>query len=365
MPMRDLCCGNYYAEREVTTGPLKSVFRNIIPGNPHEEQLFQQQRVAFRQFSEKVASDHCASILGSTLDLIDTLREYASEIFLTKRSFDLFEPVIGPLAKSVMMDETFHFAVELTDEELEEEKKMDQEEEEEEERREKENPSSPLELEYKMRRKERMRLSKMQSNIRPRTWTEKNEPQLLYKFRLRRLEKAMALFPYVVKFAPDPVQQGLEEIGFMQQTQSLHEKVRSLLTCEGVSHVTVAQLKDDLGGYESDNYMDRNAAYKIKQDFFYEFSIRLSSEWHSRNPSHFYQGDIGGLLNDTLSEGGLVDKSSEERKHLKDQVVDGPLSFATPDIKFDWTAEAIVKMRKAVEKGHQKNPEIAAALFQE
>jgi len=320
-----------------------------------------KERVAFREFSEKVVSDHCAGILESTLDRLDNVRDSVLDHLQVKESNDLLEPVLAPLSRTLAMNEHFYYKVELTEEEIEEYK--DKEEEEEEKKR---DPSlfSPTELENPQNETARR---ERQLNRVSRSWTEENEPQLLFKFRLRRLEKSMALFPYALRFAPDPVREELEVSGFVQQTKTLREAVRSLLTCEGVSHVTVAQLEDVLGGHESDNYMDRDATRRAVSDFSNEYYYRLLNYlMNARNASmRPSRRTANGPQNATQVEDRVpIKKPSEDRQQLKEQGMEDQSLFATPNVKFAWTWEAVVRLWKATEEGQEKNPEVTAVLFQ-
>jgi len=173
----------------------------------------------------------------------------------------------------------------------------------------------------------------------------------------------MAILPYVLKFAPDAVRQELEESGLVQETKTLGEDVRSLLTCEGISHVTVAQLddelEDDLGGYESDNYMDRDAARSAVFSFYSSFNSRLLHHWMD-DQRHFMahsQRTAGELQNVAQVEDRVpVKKPSETRQQLKDQVVEDQLLFETPEVKFAWTLEAVVRLWRATEKKPPTEP---------
>ena len=357
-----------FIDLELMTGPLQVYWSDPSLRSPvgrdSEEQRWQKERVAFRQFSEKVVSDHCAGVLESTLDRLDNVRDYIHDRLQIKDSFELLEPVLKPLSWPLRMTEAFHYSVELTKGEIEEEQKKDKEEEKEKRR----NPASPpLSPELEEFEQETKRLERM-SNFRLRSWTEEKDPQLLLKYRLRQLEKMMALFPYALRFAPDPVREELEETEFVEQTKTLREEVRSLLTCEGVSHVTVAQLGDKLGGYESDNYMDRSAAVRAISVFSGDFRMRLfiqsmKSHWSSMAP---YQSKACALRNITqVEDRAPVNKPSEARQQLKDQVVEDQVLFETPEVKFAWTLEAVVRLWRATDKCHQQDPEVAAVMFQE
>jgi len=340
--------------------------------------------VAFRQFSEKVVPLHCASILVSTLDHLDIVQDFIDDSLKSKGSFDFLEPVLGPLPRSLKMTETFYFTVVLTEEEIEEEKKRDQEEEEREKNNSLVSTSTELEREARKEIKRRVRMT----NERRRSWTEENDSWLLLKYRLRKLEKRLATLQYVIKFAPDVVRQELEESGFVQQTKTLRKEVRSLLTCEGVSHITVAQLKDELGGFESDFYMDQNearVAFFTFNQYYFRRLIDHAMESHSRRFSPTMPSDFVDFsqLEDCVPvanplEGRQKWKDQvpedcrpvanplEERQKWKNQVPVNRTLFTTPEVKVVWTVEAIGRLWRATDKTPTRhNPELAAALFQE
>ena len=287
------------------------------------------------------------------------------------------------------MTETFRFTEILSEKQIEEEMKKEEEEEEEARR----NPSRSFATEHKELRKE-LRRWEWRLQERKREWTEEEDPQLLFKYRLRNLEKKMAAFQYVLKSTPDPVRQELEKSGFVQETKTLRKNVRSLLTCEGVSHVTVAQLKDELGEDESDNYMDRSAARNAVYDFSRSFLGRLVDQsmrnrmssmdpmayrlqnttraedhlsmmnaWEDRKQTEDQEEEEDLLL--FLSPEFKFARSMENSDQLKDQVVEDRLQFATHEVKFEWTSETVMRLWKATKGGHRKNPELAAVLFQE
>ncbi|GJJ78441.1 hypothetical protein EMPS_10800 [Entomortierella parvispora] len=357
---------------DALTGPVQS--RWVDPSHrcpeqkDKQEEIWQQERVAFRQFSEKMVSAHCTGVLGSTLDLLDNIRDSVHDRLQAKESFDFMDPVLAPLTPSLKMADDYHYSVELTEEELQEEKKRDEDEEEEQRR----NPAlylSPREKELE----ERIRGFNRQSNTRMRSWTEENEPQLLLKFRLRLLEKTMAVFPYVLRFAPDPVRQELEESGFVQQTKALREQVRSLLTCEGVPHITVAQLKDEMGERGSDNHMDRSSATTAISLYYIHYRARLLLQsMHSHAapmvPLIPTWGKNCEILNVTRAvDHELVKGGLDNRQQLKDQSAEDTVLFKTPETEFVWTWEAIVQLSNATDGNDDRklNPEIAALMFQE
>ncbi|GJJ78442.1 hypothetical protein EMPS_10801 [Entomortierella parvispora] len=173
----------------------------------------------------------------------------------------------------------------------------------------------------------------------------------------------MALIPYLLRFASDPVRQELEESGFIQRTKVLREEARSLLTCEGASHVTLAQLDEELGRYDSDNFIDREAARRATEDF--------ASDYYSRLLNHEMNSRMGSMRPAARPRNitQVVDRVSaekrlEDKQQLKVQKEEDTLLFATPDVKFEWTWEAIVQLWKATRHGYLDNPELAAVLFQ-
>ncbi|GJJ78445.1 hypothetical protein EMPS_10804 [Entomortierella parvispora] len=359
------------SDMETLMGPIRSGWMDLGGHNPElrdeMERTRQKERIAFRQFSEKVVSSHCTSTLETTLGLLDSIRDYVHDRLQVEESFNLLEPVLAALIWPLKMNDHFHFEVELTDEELKEERQKDKEEQEEERR----NPSTTL-PQWKKRHRERKWRRNSESNTRTRSWTEEYKPELLLRYRLRRLEKTMAVFPYVLKFAPDPVRQELEESGFVQKTRALREEVRSLLTCEGVQHVTVAQLKDKCQeGYESDRYMDRSAARHSLHSYNTDYRMRLFREVavSRKAPTLNGWGNNCGLVNTTHAVNSTSAERTPEnnRQQLKDQVVEDPVLFKTPEVQFVWTWEAIVGLWKATDTGHgrRRNPEVTALMFQE
>ncbi|GJJ78443.1 hypothetical protein EMPS_10802 [Entomortierella parvispora] len=358
------------ADMEALTGPISSNWRDrgLLPPEwkEREEREWQQERVAFRQFSERVVSTHCSSVLGSTLDLLDSVRDFVHDHLEVKESFDLLEPVLATLKGPLRMNEEFNFEEELSDEELEEKRRKDKEEQEEERRT--SFPSlSPEEKKYR----EMIWNFERQSRTRSVSWTEENEPQLLLRYRLRHLEKMMAVFPFVLGLAPDPVRQELEESGFVQKTGALQEEVRSLLTCEGVQHVTVAQLKDAYDGdFESDRFMDRSAASQSINIFHSDYHLRLFMEvsTFSRASRPYSWEESCELSNTTCTEDLAPAKNmSDDKQQLKDQDVEGQVVFKTPEVQFAWTWEAIVRLWKATghENDYRMKPEVIALLFKE
>lgn len=354
---------------EALTGPLPSRWvdsgLNTPEGRALAEDTWQQEKVAFRHFSEKVVSAHCTGILKSTLDRLDNVRDSVHKNLQAKESFELLEPVLQPLTSSLKMDESFYYWVTLTEEEIEEERKRDEEEEEEKKR----NPSpTPLTERQKFFEDDVKRLKSM-SNDRFRSWTEEEAPQLVLKKRLRILEKTMAIFPYVLKSSPDPVRQELEQSGFVQQTRTLRQVVRSLLTCEGIPHVTVAQSRDEFGGYESDDYMDQDAA-RIAP-------LAFSTNYHARLYNHAMNSLKASMAPATETDEGLWDttqaedrvpvkKSGKDRQQLKVQVAEDQVLFSSPDVEFAWTWEAIVRLFKATKITISlRDPEVVALMFQE
>jgi len=72
------------------------------------EREWQEERVAFRQFSEKVVSTRCASILESTLHYLDNVRDSVHDSLQARESSNLLEPVLEPIALILKMDMTVH-----------------------------------------------------------------------------------------------------------------------------------------------------------------------------------------------------------------------------------------------------------------
>ncbi|GJJ78444.1 hypothetical protein EMPS_10803 [Entomortierella parvispora] len=347
-----------------------------------KEQLraLQLKREAFRPFSERVVSARCASILQPTLDGLDKVGKAIRDSRETREAFLLLNPVLDALTNSLDMTETFYYYVELTPEEIEQEKKMVEEEEKEEEK-------TPSLSTVERTRQRALRLHELESKRLLTSWTEEKEPQLLFKYRLRNVEKRLAAFQYVLEFVPDPVRQELEERGFVQQTKNLRTNVRSLLTCEGVTHVTMATLKDELGGRETDDFMDHNAARKAMDDFSRSFHTRLLFQrMGARMPDEHAVSIFQKTVNTTQVESRWSVGYREGIEQLKntlaglsapdikfqwarqdsrqkiDQVEENqPFS---PEIKYIWTAEAVVRLWRATRQGYKESSEVAVALFQ-
>ncbi|KAF9353545.1 hypothetical protein BGX26_008692 [Mortierella sp. AD094] len=293
-------------ELETPSGPLKSRWYDPNRFPPEEqdrrEHQRQQRRIAFRQFSEKAVSSHCTAIRESTLVHLDNVRDFVHDRLKTKDSFELLEPVLHPLINVLEMRENFRFPIE--------ELKV-------------ENDAS---AQIKLGSKKGHGDFKF-PEIHRREWTEETDPELL---------------------------QELEDSGFVQETKVLREDARSLLTCEGVEHVTVAGLEEQIGEKGSDNYVDRYAARNAITKFFSDYRFRLMLASILIDPA--WRSSCG-LRNITTD----VPSNPSGEQPLKEQVVDP--SSSSPQDKFVWSNEAMVRMAKAVAKGHREDPEIAAMLF--
>ncbi|KAF9130146.1 hypothetical protein BGX30_013631 [Mortierella sp. GBA39] len=298
------------------------------------EQKRQQRRLAIREFSEKFVSVDCVPILTSTLVHLDNIRGFVHDRFKTKASFEFLEPILEPLVNVLDMDKNRTFPIKFVSE-------MD-------------NDDSSAQIKLGGSKKGRDDYGEI---IKKAAWTEENEPELLFKFRLRYLEKNLGVFQHVLKIAPEPVRQELKASGFVQETRVLREHARSLLTCEGVPHVTVAGLEEKVGEEESDSYVDRNAARDATFDFYhvYQFRITMAQILSIQVPMDPAQAARCGLRNVTR------DASSKPSQPLEVEAV-GPLS-SSPQDKFVWSNEAMMRMAEAVTNGHRAVPELAAMLF--
>ncbi|KAF8925890.1 hypothetical protein BGZ47_002991 [Haplosporangium gracile] len=216
------------------------------------EQRRQQQRLAFREFSKKFVSIDCVPILTSTLVRLDNVRDFIHERFKTEASFELLEPILNPLVKVLDMDKNRTFPTEYVSKE--------------------DSDVSSAQIKFGGSKKGRDDYGEL---IQKAAWTEENEPELLFKFRLRYLEKNLGVFQYVLKIAPEPVRQELKVSGFAEETRTLRGHARSLLTCEGVPHVTVAGLEEKVGEEGSDSYVDRDVARDATFEFYHEYGFRI------------------------------------------------------------------------------------------
>ncbi|KAG9061658.1 hypothetical protein KI688_007239 [Linnemannia hyalina] len=300
------------------------------------EQKRQQRRLAIREFSENFVSVDCVPILTSTLAHLDNIRGFVHDRFKTKASFDFLEPILNPLVRVLDMDKNCTFPIKFVS-------KAD-------------NDDSSAQIKLGGNKKG---FDDYDEIIEKAAWTEENEPELLFNFRLRYLEKNLGVFQHVLKIAPEPVRQELKVSGFVQETRVLREHARSLLTCEGVPHVTVAGLEEKVGEEGSDSYVDRNAAREVTFEFYraYHFRIILAQFQSIRVSMDPTQAARCGLRNVTR------DASSKPSQPLEDEAV-GP-SSSSPQHNFVWSNEAMMRMVEAVTNGHRANPELAAMLFQD
>ncbi|KAF9308997.1 hypothetical protein BG003_010349 [Podila horticola] len=313
------------------------------------DQKRQQQRLAFAHFSEKFVSTDCVPILSSTLVHLDNVRDFVHGRLKTKASFELLEPILGPLVRVLDMDKNRTFPREYVS------KKED-------------NvgvdsllSSAQINFGGGIRTK-KVRKSGLRGDyyfIETEAWTEENEPELLFNYRLRYLEKNLRVFHYVLKVAPKPVQQELELSGFLQETRVLRENARSLLTCEGVPHVTVADLKQKAGEKGADSYVDRTVAMDAQTDFYMDYSARIDFAHflvRQNQPMDPAQAALCGLRN-------VTSEPSEEEEAVDLSSFSSPLS-----LKFMWSNEDMMWMVEAVGSGindRKVNPEFRAWLFQD
>ncbi|KAH7045003.1 hypothetical protein BKA57DRAFT_468409, partial [Linnemannia elongata] len=300
------------------------------------EQMRQQRRLAFREFSEKYVSNDCIPILTSTFVHLDNVRGFVHNRFKTKASFELLEPILQPLVEVLDMHKNRTFPMRFVP-------KVD---------------IDTSSAQFKLRRvDEGLDDYDYSEIIQEAAWTEENEPELLFKYRFRYLEKNLGVFQHVLKVAPELVRQELEASGFAQETRVLRQHARSLLTCEGVPHVTVAGLEEKLGEQESDSYVDRDTARDATVIFYHVYHRRIILA-HMRIIPMTMDPDQAarcGFRNVTR------DASSKPSQPSKEETVDP--SSSSPQVKFVWSNEAMSRMVEAVIKGHRANPELASMLF--
>ncbi|OAQ28028.1 hypothetical protein K457DRAFT_20681 [Linnemannia elongata AG-77] len=311
--------------------------RFLYGGQDRREQMRQQRQLAFREFSEKYVSNDCIPILTSTLVHLDNVRGFVHDRFKTKASFELLEPILQPLVEVLDMHKNRTFPMRFVP-------KVD---------------IDASSAQFKLRRiDEGLDDYDYSEIIQEAAWTEENKPELLFKYRFRYLEKNLGVFQHVLKVAPEPVRQELEASGFAQETRVLRQHARSLLTCEGVPHVTVAVLEEKLGEEESDSYVDRDTARDATVRFYHVYhrrvilaSMRIPM---SMDPD---QAARCGFRNVTK------DASSKPSEPSKEETVDP--SSSSPQVKFVWSNEAMSRMAEAVIKNHRTNPELASMLYQD
>ncbi|KAI1311315.1 hypothetical protein EDD11_003495 [Mortierella claussenii] len=337
----------YIDDKATPPGPLTSRWRRnfLTPENQNRrqqlqqlrQQMQQQRQLTFRQFSEKFVSTGCVPILASTLVHLDKVRGTVHDQFKTKASFELLGLILNPLVKVLDMHMNCMFPIEYVSKE--------------------DNDASSAQIKLSGSKEGHGDYGIMEWT----KWTEENEPELLFKYRLRYLEKNLGIFQHVLKIAPESVRQELEMIGFVQETRVLREHARSLLTCEGVPHVTVAGLEEKVGETGSDSFVERRAASQATSNFYSAYHIRLviaqirsHSMTMAMDPA---QAALCGLRNVTSNASS---KPSGEQP-LEEETVDP--SPSSPQDKFVWSNEAMMRMVEAVTKGHRQNPDLAAMLF--
>ncbi|KAG0028117.1 hypothetical protein BGZ81_004996 [Podila clonocystis] len=313
------------------------------------DQERQQRRLAFGQLSEKVVSTDCVPILTSTLVHLDNVRDFVYGRLKAKASFELLQPILGPLVKVLDMDKNCRFSKEIVSKT--------------EDSGGAESSSSKAQITFgggiRTKKVRERRSDGDYDIIGTEAWTEENEPGLLFKYRLRYLEKAMRVFHHVLKVAPKPVQQELELSGFLQETRILRENARSLLTCEGVPHVTVAGLKQKVGEKGTDSYVDRSEARSAQVYFYFIYHGRIVSAhlplrpMRPMDPALIARCGLRNVTREPLEEEDVVDLSS----------------FSSPlSLNFVWSNEDMMRMTEAVGSGlngREEDPEFRASLFQD
>ncbi|KAF9174148.1 hypothetical protein BGX20_000776 [Mortierella sp. AD010] len=331
----------YFDDKVAPPGPLSShwVYENFIkPEHKHlRDQKRQERRLAFQLFSEKFVSADCAPILSSTLVYLDKVRGFIHKGFKTKNSFEFLEPILEPFIDVLEMHQNRTFPIEYV------EKKVDE--------------TSSAQIKFGPTRDTIDDYERIEREA----WTEENEPELIFKYRFRYLEKSLGIFQYVLQIAPEPVRQELEAIGFLQDTVVLRKHARSLLTCKGVSHVTVAGLEEEIGEERSDNYMDRYAANEARVRLYFDYHRRVLIAQHRHAEATMFPelASVCGLRNITRD----ASPESSEEKPSKEVEVDTPPPF--PHFTFVWSNEAMKQISDAVKIGHRTNPELAAILFKD
>ncbi|KAF9373005.1 hypothetical protein CPB97_000866 [Podila verticillata] len=292
--------------------------------------------------------DETNSGSNDDLPLVNSLKNFVHGRLKTKASFELLEPILSPLVKVLDMDKNRTFPREYVS------KKEDDGGAD--------SSSSSAQINFGGGiRAKKVRESGRDGDydvIETEAWTEENEPELLSKYRLRYLEKNLRIFHHVLKVAPKPVQQELELSGFLQETRVLRGNARSLLTCEGVPHVTVAGLEQKAGEKGTDSYVDRSVAGDAQMGFYLDYHDRivfahvLSRPIQPMDPA---QAALCGLRNVTS------EPSVENAVDLS--------SFSSPlSLKFMWSNGDMMRMTEAVRGGindHEEDPELRASLFQD
>ncbi|KAG0013802.1 hypothetical protein BGZ80_010847 [Entomortierella chlamydospora] len=330
-----------FDDKVAPPGPLSSnwVYENYLkPEHKHlREQKRQERRLAFQLFSEKFVSADCTPILSSTLVHLDMVRGFVHDGFKTKTSFEFLEPILGPLVNILDMHQNRTFPTEYV------EKKVDD--------------TSSAQIKFGSKKD----ITDYYEIIKRETWTEENEPELIFKFHLRYLEKSLGVFQYALQIAPEPVRQELEANGFLQDTVVLRKHARSLLTCQGVPHVTVVGLEEEIGEERSDSYMDRYAGGEARIRFYFDYHHRVIIAQHRYAEVTMFPELAGacGLRNITRD----ASPEPSEEKPSKEVGVDTP----PPSLQdtFVWSNEAMKQMADALKIGHRTNPELAAILFRD
>ncbi|KAG0053289.1 hypothetical protein BGZ83_001389 [Gryganskiella cystojenkinii] len=329
----------HYGEPVVLSGPLISNWRYQKYFNPEElNQKRQQRRLAFRQFTEKHVSEDCAPILSSMLVQLNNVQDFVYGRLKTKTSFEFFEPVLSPLVDILDMAMNRTFLVEYVP-------KVENVD----------TSSSWAQVKLGDIKDE----SEEYDIIEKAPWTEENEPMGLFKYRFRVLEKYLGVFLHVVKALPEPVRQELDSAGFLHDVRSLQTLARSLLTCEGVRHVTYEDLKEKVGDKESDQYIERSEVLWTTRKFYHRYHQRIVFEY-MMTPMDPAQAARCGLRNVTTPDSPptVVELSLEE------QAIDP----SSPLLTFVWSNEDILRMVKAISirfNYFERNEELRASLFQD
>ncbi|KAG0053288.1 hypothetical protein BGZ83_001388 [Gryganskiella cystojenkinii] len=341
----------HYDETVAPPGPLISNwrFKHIFTPEGRDQER-QQRRLAFRQFTEKHVSEDCAPILSSTLVQLNIVQDFVHGRLKTKTSYEFFEPVLRPLVVLDMgMNRTFPV------EYVPKVEKVD-------------TSSSAAQVKFGYIKDE----SDEYYIIGKAPWTEENEPKSLFKYRFRVLEKNLGVFLHVVKALPEPVRQELDSAGFLHDAQSLRTLARSLLTCEGVRHVTYEELKEkviDQESYEndkSDQYIEMSEileTIRFHHNLYRErimFAHLMAMMAKSTLPMDPAQAACGGLGNVTKNDSppAAVELSLEE------QAIDPSSPLRT----FVWSNEDMLRMVKAASSGSNnfgRNEELLVLLFQD
>ncbi|KAG0053290.1 hypothetical protein BGZ83_001390 [Gryganskiella cystojenkinii] len=296
------------------------------------------------RIEEKHVSENCAPILSSTLVQLENVQDFVYGRLKTKTSFEFFDPVLRPLVEILDMAMNHTFPTTF----VPKVEKVD-------------TSSSPAQVKFGYIKDE----SDEYYIIGKAPWTEENEPKSLFKYRFRVLEKNLGVFLHVVKALPEPVRQELDSAGFLHDAQSLRTLARSLLTCEGVRHVTYKEykeLKEKFRGPEndeSDQYIEMSEIMATNS-FHHSYRQRIIFE-NIMMPMDPAQAALCcALWNVTKNDSPLT----AVELSLDKQAIDPSSPLPT----FVWSNEDMLHMAQAISTEFnyfERNEEMMALLFQD